>query len=127
VRPSPRRTVWHPCTTQACNLQWLPAVLQAVYLKPNVGVFSTNGVTIVGHGAGSPGEGFVLRPGKYARPLNFGTLWFFSSFGIKIQVGGRLEISLVKRWPGCQLWAAAPSPPEPRLPTWAMTALWEQA
>ncbi|GAB4822905.1 hypothetical protein N2152v2_009951 [Parachlorella kessleri] len=65
-----------------------PLVLtKAVYLRANVGVYSTNGATLVGNGGGSAGQGFILRPGKYVRPLMFGTMWQFSSFAIKVQGG----------------------------------------
>ena len=54
-----------------------------MYLRPNVGVFATEGGRVKGEGAG--GEGFVLTPGTYALPLRFGTLWGFSQYALKIQ------------------------------------------
>ncbi len=63
-----------------------PNLLQAIYLKPNVGVFSTSNAQLIGLPQGS-GEGIVLRPGKYGRLLSFGNVWSFSKFAIKIQVG----------------------------------------
>lgn len=62
-----------------------PARPQPVYLNPNVGVFSTEGGLVKGEG--SAAGAFVLRPGRYARPLRFATLWKFGEFVIKIQVG----------------------------------------
>ena len=60
--------------------------MQGIYLKQNVGVFSTTNSQLIGLAQGS-GEGIVLRPGKYGRLLSFGNIWGFTKFGIKIQVG----------------------------------------
>ncbi|GAB4822890.1 hypothetical protein N2152v2_009936 [Parachlorella kessleri] len=58
-----------------------------VALKPPCGVFSSTAATVVGNVAGSRGEGFVLTPGKFKRPVLLSTMWGFSSFGVKIQGG----------------------------------------
>ncbi|GAB4822891.1 hypothetical protein N2152v2_009937 [Parachlorella kessleri] len=65
-----------------------PMVLnKAVKLKPPVGIFSTTGALILGNRDGSRGEGFVLTPGRYRRPLLLGTMWGFKSYGVRIQGG----------------------------------------
>lgn len=61
--------------------------LQAVYLNPRVGAFSTHACVLVGVDGGTR-EGLVLTPGNYTRLLMFGTLHRHSGFALKIMVGG---------------------------------------
>ena len=65
--------------------------MQQVALKPPCGVFSSNAATVLGNVAGSRGEGFVLTPGTFKRPVLLATMWGFSAFGVKIQVRPALQ------------------------------------
>ncbi len=61
---------------------WL---VQAWNLKPNVGVISSNAADL--WSSPTSGEGVVLTPGNYTRPLLFGKFINFKAFALKIQVG----------------------------------------
>ncbi|GAB4824004.1 hypothetical protein N2152v2_011050 [Parachlorella kessleri] len=63
------------------------SLMKAVNLKPRVGLFSTPAAIITGGDPGSRGEGFVLTPGLYRKPIVLTIMWWFSKFGVKIQGG----------------------------------------
>ena len=58
-----------------------------MFLRPNVGAFSTEGA-LLRSWDGEGGGGLVLTPGRYARPLALGVFWDFGGWGLKVQVRG---------------------------------------
>ncbi len=57
-----------------------------MYLRPHVGVFSSDRGDLIGAIKGGSGQGVVLTPGVYRRPLMFCKFLGFRDFAIKIQV-----------------------------------------
>lgn len=63
-----------------------PAAAQAWNMRPRAGAFATS-ANILWRGDGNwAGEGVVLQPGVYSRPIILGGVRNFHGFGIKIQV-----------------------------------------
>lgn len=58
--------------------------MQAVFLNPRTGVFSTDAGNI--NGGRGHGRGLVLTPGTYTLPLALSHIWAFDDFCFKVQV-----------------------------------------
>ena len=107
-----------------------PLSAQPIYLRPTVGVFSSAAAQLTGF-LGS-GEGVVMGPGIYTRPIQLGTLFGFGNYALKIQARGRAGEGRMLTAPGrraalqqpasqpaswlerqrpAQAWAAVPASP----------------